>query len=111
MGARESLFEKRDITEHDRKQIVEVMRHARCELADRLEALQLPQRRLYPLPLLNLRDELSVRRSQFVGALLDPCFQGLIQATQRGLSVPRVGFAFVQCFQTRARFVLSPATT
>src|ERR1051325_1675532 len=47
-------LEKADVAEHHRQQIVEVMRHARGELADGLEPLHLAQCGLDALALLHL---------------------------------------------------------
>jgi hypothetical protein len=43
-----------DIAEHDGQQVVEVVRHARGQLADRLEPLHLAELRLHPLALVDL---------------------------------------------------------
>ena len=59
-GSREPLFEEADVAEHDGEQIVEVVRHAGGELADRLEPLHLAQRRLDALALLDLSKQLAI---------------------------------------------------
>jgi hypothetical protein len=50
----ELAVEEADIAEHDGQEVVEVVRHAGGELADRLEPLHLAQRRLDALALLHL---------------------------------------------------------
>ena len=67
----QSRLEELDVAEHDRQQVVEVVRHAGGELADRLQPLHLAQRGLDPLALCDLAEQLAVGGGEFGGAFVD----------------------------------------
>jgi hypothetical protein len=84
----ESLFQEADVAEHHGEQVVEVVCDAGGELAHRLQPLHLPQGGLDPLALLDLREQLAVRRGELGGALLHARFQLLVEAAAFVLAAP-----------------------
>ncbi len=84
----------------DRKQIVEVVRDAACQLTDHFELLRVPQQLLGLAPFGDFEFEPTIRLGQFTGAFRDLMFQHIIQPTQFLFRAPHAQ----QCLGGRYEF-------
>ena len=78
-GGGRALFHEAEIAKDHGQQIVEIVGDARGQLADRLQALHLPQGRLDVFALLDLIDELTIGCGQFRRPLGNARFQFLVE--------------------------------
>jgi hypothetical protein len=75
----ESLLQETDIAQHHSEKVVEIVRHPRCELADRFQPLHLVQGGLDPLAFLDLPEQLAIGRRQLRRPLFNVRFQFLVE--------------------------------
>ena len=99
---RQALAQQLEIAEHRGQQVVEVVRHAAGELADRFQLLHVAQLVLGAGALGDLRQQLVVRMLELGGALLDPALELVVDLLQAQLALPQV-------LEQRARLVLAAA--
>ena len=97
---RQPLAQKLEIAQHRGQQVVEVVRHAAGELADRFQLLQLAQLVLGAVALGDLRKQLVMGMLELGGALLDPALELVVHLLQAQL-------ALAQILEQRARLVLA----
>ena len=86
-----AALDEAEVADDDGEQVVEIMRDAAGQLADRLQPLHLPQRAGDALALLDLGDELPIAGGELGRALAHAVFQRLVEAAQLGLRVAAVG--------------------
>ena len=79
---RQALAQQLEIAEHRGQQVVEVVRHAAGELADRFQLLQLAQLVLGAGALGDLRQQLVMGMLELGGALLDPALELVVDLLQ-----------------------------
>ena len=99
---RQPLAQQLEIAEHRGQQVVEVVRHAAGELADRFQLLQLAQLVLGAGALGDLRQQLVMGMLELGGALLDPALELVVGLLQPELALPQI-------LEQRARLVLAAA--
>ena len=87
---RQALAQELEVAQHGGQQVVEVVRHAAGELADRFQLLHVAQLFLGALALGNLRNQRIVGMLELRGALVDPPFQSVVHLLQAQLTLAQI---------------------